>query len=315
MTDERTIEQRAEAIFGGSGTEAAPKQSLQTKPQGTPESPQNASSEASPPELSEGNTEATPDTAPTAEETFEFDIDGEKYVLPKKLEKSVISQKDYTQKSQTLAEQRRSIELLQEQFRIAGLTQQFEKSISEESRQLAAFDAALEQARTVDWASMTTEQMMREKLKFDGWKEQRDALKQSIDAKRNEFLGKQQEELKSFHEKALAEISKRVPNWNPETQKAIREHAMSDGYTAAELSSITDPRHALTLWKASQYDLLKTQATKKVTEVKSVKTTPSNPMPQAVKDKLAFHKQLGKTTPGSSERRKLVEDRAAKIFS
>src|SRR5688572_29268490 len=112
MNTELSIEQRAEAIFGGSGTEATPKP-VQAKPQETPESPQDASPEAVEPS---GETETTPEgNAPAVEETFEFDIEGEKYRLPKKLERSLMNQKDFTQKTQSLADQRRQVEFQQEQ--------------------------------------------------------------------------------------------------------------------------------------------------------------------------------------------------------
>jgi hypothetical protein len=48
--------------------------------------------------------------------------------------------------------------------------------------------------------------------------------------------------------------------------------------------------------------------------VKAVKTTPSNPMSQQTKDKLAFNKMLKGTAPGSFERKQAVEARAASIF-
>jgi hypothetical protein len=54
--------------------------------------------------------EATETQAP--EETFEIEVDGEKFALPKKLEKAVLQERDYTQKAQAIAEQRKQFELL-----------------------------------------------------------------------------------------------------------------------------------------------------------------------------------------------------------
>lgn len=257
---------------------------------------------------------AAPETqdAPAPEEFFELEVDGEKFSLPKKLEKAVLQERDYTQKSQSLADQRRQFELLHEQARISNFRQEFSTEVGPELQKLQAYDAVLKQP--VDWASMTTDEAFRAKIQRDQWKDERDAIARTLQDKHQQFEKKVQDALKDLKTKASEVISKRIPNWSDDTQKAIREHAISEGYTASELDSIVDPRHTLTLWKAQQFDQLKAKAAKTVADVKTVKTTPSNPMPQQVKDKLNFRKQIAKSTPGSQEHRKLVEARAAKIF-
>jgi hypothetical protein len=150
----------------------------------------------------------------------------------------------------------------------------------------------------------------------EAWKEQRDAIRQGLERKYQEWTGKRDEAIKSLRQKAAETAATRIPGWNEATQKAVREHALTEGYTEAELEQAgLDPRHWVTLWKAREFDQLKAKATKTVSEVRSVKTTPSNPMPQHVKEKLAFNKQVQKTAPNSSERNKLVEQRAASLFS
>jgi hypothetical protein len=165
----------------------------------------------------------------------------------------------------------------------------------------------------VDWSNMTTDEAFRKKLQLDQWKDEREAIAKGLADKRQEFEKKVQESLTELKKKALDTVSKKIPNWSEAEAKAIREHAISEGYTEAELNSIVDPRHTLTLWKAKQFDQLKAKATKTVTDVKTVKTTSSNPMPQHVKEKLNFRKAIAKAQP--HEKRKLVEARAAQIFS
>ena len=275
-----------------------------------------------PPEQSTETTEAAPEaegettTETPAEEFFELEIEGTKYQLPKPLEKAVMQERDYTQKSQKLSEQRKTFETLAEQSRIANMQAEFNKEISQELQQLQAFDAVLSQQSQVDWSSMTTEEMLKRKLQIDQWKEQRDAIRSGLETKYREWTGKRDEAIKALRAKANETAASRIPGWNEATQKAVREHALSEGYTEVELEQAgLDPRHWVTLWKASQFDQLKAKAAKTVTDVKSVKTTPSNPMPQAVKDKLAFNKQLQKTAPNSSERKKLVENRIGAMFT
>ena len=285
--------------------------------------PKQPVTQEAPPEQSTESTEAAPEadsgdttTETPAEEFFELEIEGTKYQLPKPLEKAVMQERDYTQKSQKLSEQRKTFETLAEQSRIANMQAEFNKEISQELQQLQAFDAVLSQQSQVDWSSMTTEEMLKRKLQIDQWKEQRDAIRSGLETKYREWTGKRDEAIKALRAKANETAASRIPGWNEATQKAVREHALSEGYTEVELEQAgLDPRHWVTLWKASQFDQLKAKASKTVTDVKSVKTTPSNPMPQAVKDKLAFNKQLQKTAPNSSERKKLVENRIGAMFT
>lgn len=304
-----SIEDRAAAAFTNfMGFEQKPQMKApQPEPEQSTEAP-----EAAP----EGEVSDTDQTAPTAEEFFEFEMEGQKYQLPKSLEKAVMQERDYTQKSQKVAEQRKTWETLNEQARIANMRTEFEKEVAQEYQQLQAFDAVLSQQSQIDWGSMSTDEIVKRKIQLDTWKEQRDAIRQGLERKYQEWTGKRDEAIKSLRQKAAETAATRIPGWNEATQKAVREHALTEGYTEAELEQAgLDPRHWVTLWKAREFDQLKAKATKTVSEVRSVKTTPSNPMPQHVKEKLAFNKQVQKTAPNSSERNKLVEQRAASLFS
>jgi hypothetical protein len=271
------------------------------------------------PEQPQNETEAAPDdgdtNAPTPEEFFDFELDGQKYQLPKPLEKAVLQEKDYTQKSQKVAEQRKTLDTLAEQHRIASMRGEFEREVASEVQQLQAFDAVLSQQRQIDWASMTTDEILKHKIQLDSWKEQRDAIKSQLEGKYREWSGKRDEAIKGLKTKAGEVAASRIPGWNDATQKAVREHALTEGYTETELEQAgLDPRHWVTLWKAKQFDELKAKATKTVSDVKTVKSTPSNPMPQAVKDKFAFNKQMQKAST-NSERKSLVEQRVGSMFS
>lgn len=246
------------------------------------------------------------------EETFELELDGEKFTLPKKLEKGFLQEKDYTQKSQTLAEQKRNAELVLEQARIGRLNEEFAQETRQDQDQLRAFEWALQQP--VDWNSLTTDEAFRKKLQLDEWKDGKERLEKALGVKRQEFGQKVQTEFHKLRQQSIEAIAKRIPGWTDTTAKQIREHAIQEGYTETELNSIFDPRHVSTLWKAQQYDLLKAKAAPAVASAKGVKTTSTNPMPQHVKDKLAFRKEVGKHAPGSSAQQTLVKDRIAKLF-
>lgn len=301
-----SVEERAvAALFGNPAPKAA---------QGAPPAPATEPTDGGEPtaaELTEGQTEVTTDTETSAaEETFEFELDGQKWAVPKPLEKAFQNNKDYTQKTQELAHQRRVIETLSEQSKSAQLTREFEKSIAQELQQLAAYDSVLSQPLD---PNLPQEELLRSMVQRNQWEKQRAQIAQGVDSKHQQYLKDFEKAQGDLKAKALDAVTKRIPGWNDAMWQSIREHAKADGYTDAELASIFDPRHQITLWKAQQYDLNRAKATKVVADVKNVKTTPTNPMPQAVKDKLAFNKALQKaTTP--AERNKLAEARAAAFF-
>lgn len=263
-----------------------------------------------------------PDDAPdaggapdaSAEDIFEFELDGTTYALPKTLEKAVQNQRDYTQKTQSLAEQRKTSEHVMKRMQADAMRSQFNAENAAELQQLAAIDQVLSQQ--VDWNSMSTDDLVRTGRQREQWKEQREAIARSLGAKLQQFEAARERAYADLRVKAQELTAQRVPGWNDAVKKAVREHALAEGITEAELAQAElDPRHNVILWQAQQYALLKANAKKTVTGVKSIKTTSSTPMPPQVKAKLNFRKALSKAPPGSPERKALVEQRAASIFA
>lgn len=267
-----------------------------------------------PEEQAEPNEAASEPQAAPVEESFELEYEGEKFQLPKKLEKAVMQEKDYTQKSQSLAEMRKDVERQFAQIKLAQAETQFQQAVKPETDQIAMIDAVLEQYKGLKWQEMSTDDLVRKKLEMDQYREMRTGLDQQIQAKRAQFDQHYKQELEKLRSEASETLKKRL-NWSEETEKEVREYVREIGITDAEYDGVFDPRHKQILWEASQFRKLKANAQPAAQQVKAVKTSPSNPMPQQVKDKLNFRKALTKTAPGSMERRKLVESQAAKIFS
>lgn len=296
-----SVEARAiNALFG-----APPPKAADPAPEApeTTEVPEGAEPTAELPEQSQ-------ETQQSADDTFEFEHEGEKWTLPKKLEKAIQNNRDYTQKSQDIANQRRTFEALNEQAKAVRLTQEFERSVSDEIRQLHAFDSVLSQPMDTN---LSEADLLRSMVQRNQWKEQREALARSVNQKHQAYMQNFEQAQADFKTKSLEAVTKKIPGWSDATWNAVQEHARSDGYTDVELGQVIDPRHRVTLWKAHQYDQLKAKAAPAVSQVKAVKTTPSNPMPQNVKDKLAFNKALQKTTD-TTQRKHLVEARLGSFF-
>jgi hypothetical protein len=302
-----SVEERAADILFG-------KQPLPKKaPPPTQASEEGEDVQAPEPEQTETDSETATEETQTGDDVFEFEADGVTYALPKQLEKHVVGSRELTQKSQHVAEQRRAFEVLNEQARVFNMGREFEANVSNELQQLQAYDSVLNQK--VDWSQLSDADAMRTQLQRSQWKEEREAIARGLHLKRAQFEKEYGEAVNGLKAKAKEAVVKKIPNWSDATWNEIKAHAATDGYTDSELDAIADPRHQITLWKAQQYDSLKAKATKVPALVKGVKTSPSNPMPQHVKEKLAFNKRLSATAPGSQERKATVEARVGAMFS
>jgi len=255
-----------------------------------------------------------PEQEATEPTTFEIEVEGKKFTLPKELEKGFLQEKDYTQKSQSLAETRRLLDVQGEQLKISAAEAQFQQQIAPELQQLGMLESLIQQANGLKWQDMSTDELIRKRMEFDALKDQRDTLAETIQGKQQEWGQKQVQALNELRAKGMETLKKAVPSWNEETSKAVKEHALSHGYTESEIANIFDPRHALTLYKAMQYDQLKAKAQPAVASAKNVKPGASNPMSKQTQSKLAFRKAVQATADDPQARKAVVEDRIARLF-
>src|SRR6185503_4216071 len=146
-----------------------------------PDAPEPAEAGADAPNPEEPEQEAASDadgSAPQAPETFEFEMEGEKFVLPKKLEKSLMHERDYTQKAQELSLQRKQAEYIQEQARIANFRNEFEKEAGPEFQKLAAYDSVLGQPLNID--GLSEAEATKVFLQRAQWKEEREVIAKTL---------------------------------------------------------------------------------------------------------------------------------------
>ena len=292
---EQSMTDRVAAQFGLSEPERQdqPAEQEATAPQ--PEEVETAEAEAAPEE-------------PEAE-FAEVEYDGERFKVPKKLEKAILQEKDYTQKTQKIAEERRQWEVLQEQNKLRNIEAAFERELFPEIQKLQAYEAVLKQP--VDWNSMPMEEMVRTRAQRDQWRDEANALKESLSSKRQEFGAKLDAALKDLKSKAVDTVAKSLPGWSEKSLNSLREYGKTEGYSEAELQGIdADPRHIRTLHKAMEYDRLMASKATAVKEANKappmVKPGATRPMPQAVKNELALKKAI-KAAPTSAEKAKNIQ--------
>lgn len=267
-----------------------------------PEQPEEQQQEQPPEEQqADSEAEATPDFV-------EVDFDGETYQVPPKLKDALLRQSDYTKKTTEVSQRQQALEQKELQIKAVESERQFHEAVKPDIAQIQEIDFQIKQWKSVDVTGLTSEQMWQLKSQIDNLKEKREELSKGIDSKWRGWQQQQNQLLGEARQKAAEYVSKAIKGWGPELQKTLTEYGVGEGYTNEELSSLSmDARIVKTLWKAQQYDKAQQQlAQGKLKVTPTVKPGSSNPMPQQVKDKLAFNKQM-KSAQTSAQKAKVIE--------
>ena len=231
---------------------------------------------------------------------FKVKVDNEEIeVTLEELQQGYSRTKDYTKKTQALAETRKTVEAerarIEEAKQLRDTYAQRLQVIEQMLNQPADNEnlAELKESDPIGYAIKVAERAEKEKqLQAVQAEKQRIAQEQSYE---------QQERLKNH----LASEAQKLKEWIPEfrdevkadmARKEIRTYAKSIGFTDEELATVYDARAVQTLYKAMQYEKLmkgKSVATKKVTEApKTLKAGASQP--QGTSEQEAIKKQFQK---------------------
>lgn len=259
------------------------------------------------------------DPAPVVDDAFaDLEWEGQTLKVPKGLKEAVMRNEDYTRKTQELAEHRRSLDQMRELAQTKQLETTFHESIAAEQQEISVIDAYLKQVGSLDWSSMTAEQMMRQKIEIDGIKERRTALAEAINGKRSKFTADIQAKLTELRGKSRELASKSIQGFSEETEKAMRDYAKTEGLTEAELDNVLlDPRSYKIVYKAMQFDKVKAGTGKAQQAVERVLKpgAAGERMPAATANKLNFNKAMKAAGNDSGAKARVIEDRLAGIFS
>jgi hypothetical protein len=210
--------------------------------------------------------------------------------------------KDYTQKSQALAEQRKAIDaerqhleqVKQERQAYAQKLQALDSFLSQQNK--GEDLEVLKETDPIGYAVKVAEQSQREKqLAVVRAEQQRIAQQQQAEQQQN-----LQNHLKSESEKLASVIPELSTPKGDAIRKEIREYAKSVGWSDQELSSVYDHRAVLTLYKAMKFEQLqkgKPETLKKVQQApKMLKPGTSTPNTKSSQEKQVMQKlrQTGK---------------------
>ena len=248
----------------------------------------------------------------------EIEYEGEKFKIPRQLEKAILQERDYTRKTQELAEQRRQVEHERKVAKAINMDREFNESIASETDQLRAIDGYMRHLEGIDVRTLPLDDQIAHLAEIARVPRQREAIQRSIESKRAKFDQTMQEHLVSIRQSAKEALSKSIPGFSDEVLSTITSYSKTLGFTEQDIDAITtDPRSSSVLYKAMQYDKLqssKADAVKKATSASpTIKPGSSNPMTQSVKDKLSFHKSM-KSATTDREKALLIQKRLEASF-
>lgn len=231
---------------------------------------------------------------------FKVKVDNEEIeVTLEELQQGYSRTKDYTKKTQALAETRKAVEAekarIEEAKQLRDTYAQRLEVIEQMLNQPADNEnlAELRESDPIGYAIKVAERAEREKQL------------QAVQAEKQRIAQQQQSEQQEYLKKHLASEADKLKEWIPEfrdevkadmARKEIRSYAKSIGFSDQELANVYDARAVQTLYKAMQYEKLmkgKSVATKKVNEApKTLKAGAAQP--QGTSEQEAYKKQYQK---------------------
>lgn len=219
----------------------------------------------------ETETEESESLLETQEPEFvEVEYKGEKYNVPPELKDSFMRTKDYTEKTQTVAEERRALEQQTQQFQQAA---QMQQRNMQGHAQLAALQNQLQQYEGVDWDSFSEQDATGAQKAFFQYTQLKDAtttLGGQLQQQEAQALQQQQSTIARQLEQGKAELARDIKDWSPDLVKKLNSHGETYGFTHTELSGINDPRMVKVLRDAMLYR----QSVKKATETPKTQAKP-----------------------------------------
>jgi len=242
--------------------------------------------------------------------------DGEKFRVPMKLKDGFMKNKDYTQKTQELADVRRTLDQAREIAQTKSLEGNFAESIAQERQEISVIDAYLQQVSKMDWTQMSDSQLLRHRVELDNIKERKQELQSAIAEKKAAFDNDIKARINELRAKSKELVSKKIPDFNEATEKSVRAFAQAEGLSEFEVDNVLlDPRSFGIVWKAMQFEKVSSgiKPAKEQAERILKPGGAGNQMPKSTAEKLNFNKAM-KGARTSGEKANVIEQRLAGVF-
>jgi len=269
--EDGTIDAAQQAILGllNSSEQPETKQATTTEELESTETPDEESeavSEDEPEEVDESEeSESEEPKAEDEELVYEVRVDGQTtQVSLDELLSGYSRQSSFTKKSQQLAEDRKTMESLQQQYNSEVSQIQQERQQYAQYLQNVIENSKLDEWGSVDWEALKRDDPIEFVTKREEFRMAQDQVRQiqaeQASAQQKAHQGQQQqwqEAVKSEH----AALVEKLPDWGkPDAQRdlagKLRDYAKVQGYQDAEIDSLVDHRSFIILNKARMYDEL-----------------------------------------------------------
>tara|TARA_R110000851_G_scaffold194892_1_gene345776 strand:- start:163 stop:1188 length:1026 start_codon:yes stop_codon:yes gene_type:complete len=224
--------------------------------------------ELSPEDLVDNEQEVEDETP----DKYTIKVDGkDTEVTLEELQNGYSRQADYTRKSQVLAEQRKKAD-----EELAATQQERQRYLSQLEQFDSQADSKLKEYAATDWNKLKEEDPMEYMAKRDTYRELQENKRLLKDEKTQVVQKQQQEQLKQFEQAKQVnyqDLVQRLPEWgDPEkgsqVKQAVKNYAVTKGFTEQELNTLIDARSVEVLHKAMLYEnLLKAKISNKKTKV------------------------------------------------
>jgi len=267
-----TIDAAQQAILGllnsteQSETEQATTTEELESTEETPDEESEAVSEDEPEEVEESDeSESDEPEAEDEELVYEVRVDGQTtQVSLDELLNGYSRQSSFTKKSQQLAEDRKAMESLQQQYNTEVSQIQQERQQYAQYLQNVIENSKLDEWGSIDWEALKRDDPIEFVTKREEFRMAQDQVRQlqaeQTSAQQKAHHGQQQqwqEAVKSEH----AALVDKLPEWGkPDAQRELagklRDYAKGQGYQDGEIDSLVDHRSFIILNKARMYDEL-----------------------------------------------------------
>lgn len=255
---EQSLEERMVALLGE-------EEKQETEQQQEPPEAQESTSEA--------DTEAEAEAQPEPRK-LKLKWNGEE-VEKDESEVVELAQKgyDYTQKTQTLAEERKAIDERNQAIKAqeAQIKEQYEiqQALIKDVSKVTAVDEQLAEYDKVNWSQLTDQDPSYAQKLFFQYTQLRDrknAMVNELNQKASYIRQQQQSRQQELLQKGRETLNRDLPGWNTDKFPDIKEAAKTLGYQDNELAEVTDPRIFKALYEVAQYRKL--QSSKSIVENK-----------------------------------------------
>lgn len=173
--------------------------------------------------------------APVEEyEEIDWD-DGQKYKVPKALKDGFLRQKDYTQKTQTVAEQRKQLEATAQQM---VQRDQVARQHVQEIGTLMQMDQRLAQFTRVDWQKLELDDPFKAQSlvrEYTMLRDQRNNLANQVQTREQQRAAESQRNFATAYQRTNEQLARDIPGWNQELANNLAGLAREIGLTDKQI--------------------------------------------------------------------------------